>query len=279
MQESRTRLGIVALLPVLIVIGAAGWAAQGWVRLRSAIDPGGASQVIEIARGEALGDVRARLVGRGLLSPDAPLLLWARVTGEDREIRSGFYEISPAQTPLEILRTFVSGEVLTLSVTLPEGFTREQVFSRLTKQLDMERDSLEAAAADAAFVRSLGVPTDSLEGYLYPETYRFERGPNARHVIAALVAACFERFTDARCRKADSLGMSLHEVLTLASIVQAEAAQEEEMPHIAAVYHNRLSRGWLLQADPTVSYILGRQGQRLWEHHLEVGRASCRERV
>jgi UPF0755 protein len=116
----------------------------------------------------------------------------------------------------------------------------------------------------------LGVKAPSLEGYLFPDTYRFRLGTTAREAIVKMVAET-ERIFDLRRRgRADSIGMTVLEVLTLASIVEAEAMIDRERPRIAAVYHNRLEHGWRLEADPTVRYAMGNYRRKLYYGDLDV---------
>lgn len=255
-------------LILLVFLG--GFAGHSWCLLSRPLDPEGQMRVVEVKRGENLRDVRQRLLAQRILLPRAPLIFWARLTGQDRRIKSGFYELTPAQSPREIMEILVEGRTLRIQVTIPEGLTCSRILSRLAEALGEPKECFQAAASDSAWIRSLGLPVPDLEGYLYPETYTFERGMLPRDLLAAMVSACLEQFTEGQRRRADSLGLSLHEVLTLASIIEAETAIGEERARISAVYWNRLRLGRLLQADPTVAYALGRFGQRLWEQHLKV---------
>jgi UPF0755 protein len=120
-----------------------------------------------------------------------------------------------------------------------------------------------AALGAPELAAELGVPGPGLEGYLFPDTYLFARGVPVRTVVREMVERYREIWTPERRARLDSIGMTEGELVTLASIVQAEARRSEEMPRIAGVYHNRLEIGWLLQADPTVLYALGGYRARL----------------
>ena len=170
----------------------------------------------------------------------------------------------------EILRVLVEGRTRRLFVTIPEGWLLARILPRLAEALRVPESELVAAASDPALARSLGIPAQGLEGYLFPETYAFEYGMPVRDALVHMARMCLDRFDENRRQRAAELGLSLHEVLTLASIVQAEAARVEEMPRIAAVYHNRLRQHRRLEADPTAAYAGGRTGQRLLERDLLV---------
>ncbi|MBM3501975.1 MAG: endolytic transglycosylase MltG, partial [Armatimonadetes bacterium] len=223
-----------------------------------------------VPEGASFEGVRRELVRAEVLSPRAPLALWARLRGEDRRVRAGLYELSAALSPLEILRALVAGETLAVRVTLPEGVTRERVFALLGESLEIPADSLRAAAADTAWLSRLGVAAAGLEGYLFPDTYLWSPDAGARELLAELVRACLGRFDAARDERLLEIGMTRHEALTLASIVEAEVRDPLERRRVAAVYHNRLRLGWPLQADPTVAYALGRPGRPLARADLEA---------
>ncbi len=261
----------ILLLGFALLIGAAavvyGLAHR---QLHTPLDPRGQEREVRVAGGLTLQEVRDLLVAEGLVGERVPLVWWGRLTGLDRRVQSGTYALSPAQSPREILDRLVEGRTLQVRVTIPEGWTADRILDLLGRELDLPAEQLAAAAGDTAWIRSLGLGADRLEGYLFPETYVFERHPSPKRVLARMVAEGLARWDAPRRTRAAELGMSRHEVLTLASIVQAEAALEEEMTRIAAVYHNRLRQGRLLQADPTVAYAVGRTGQRIWAKHLTV---------
>jgi len=242
----------------------------GWLLLRRPLDSEGSEQAFVVARGQTLEAVHDELLQRGLISPRAPILLWARLTGGDRRIKLGDYDLSAAQSPLEILETLVAGRTTLVSVTIPEGMTQSRILTLLSEVLGTPAEALAEAAADSVWLRRLGLPVLNLEGYLFPDTYCFDRETPARRVLGTIVAACLQHLDRARQERADSLELSLHEVMTLASIIEAEAMVAEERARISAVYHNRLRRGWLLQADPTVAHAIKRSARWLSTKDLKV---------
>jgi UPF0755 protein len=254
---------------LMLGLGLAGWIAVCAYYLSTPLDITVARQLFRVSRGETLAGIGRRLAKDRFVSPNAPLALWGRLAGADRQIHPGSYTLSPAQTPLEILETLVSGKVIPARVTLPEGLTCGQILERLAEALDLPLESLRAAASDSAWIRSLGLP-GSLEGYLFPETYFFDGGADPKSVLERLVRTGEERIDAARLARAAALGMTRQQMLTLASIVEAESALPLERRRIAAVYRNRLRLGWPLQADPTVAYGVGHPGRKLTEADLAV---------
>lgn len=220
------------------------------------------ASVFEVEEGETFDQVIGRLESEEILRPSVVLPLWARLKGWDRKLRAGRYEIGPGMAPVDILRTLVEGPRLLQRVTLPEGLALPRSLAILSDSLRVPLDSLWAAARDTAWILSLGLPVPSLEGYLFPETYHLDPGVSARSVLAHLVRQHDEVAGDKRARAA-ALGLTWHEAVTLASIIEAEARLPEERPRISAVFHNRLRRGLPLQADPTVQYAVGKIGEEL----------------
>ena len=241
-------LGSAALLVGVAAIG-----------LTRPADPMGEPLLFEVDAGESLIGVARRLSDAGLLregglfGPSA-LVIWARIRGADREIKSGEYELSGALSPLEILAKITAGRVKTWSVTLPEGLTLEEVAQRIDAAGIADAAELVARARNPELAQRLGFEAGSLEGYLYPETYRFRRGTEPDEVIERMTAQFRLAWLPTDRAALGASGLTLHQVVTLASIVEKETGAAEERPRIAAVFHNRLARGMRLQSDPTVIY-------------------------
>ncbi len=212
-----------------------------------------------ITPGESVSSVARRLEAEGLL-PDRPLfgprvvVLLARLSGADRQIKAGEYELSPTLTPAQILARLRSGAIRTVPVTLVEGLRADEVAERLEAAGITPAAALLERTHDAAFIKSLGIEAETLEGYLYPETYRFRRDTPAGEVLQMLVKEFRARWTSDDHRRLEASDRTLHEVLTIASIVEKETAVPEERPLVAAVFLNRLKRRMRLQSDPTVIY-------------------------
>jgi UPF0755 protein len=221
--------------------------------------PHGESRVFTVAPGESVSSVARRLGAEGLL-PDRALfrprllVLWARLSGADRQIKAGEYDLSPTLTPVQILGRLRSGTVRTVAVMLAEGLRVDEVAERLEAAGITPAALFVERATDPAFAESLGVEADALEGYLYPETYRFRRGTPADDVLRTLVEEFRKRWTSDDRRRLEASDRTLHEVLTIASLVEKETSVPEERPLVAAVFENRLKRRMRLQSDPTVIY-------------------------
>ena len=227
--------------------------------LREPADPAANARVFWVAPGETLVPIAERLDSAGML-PAKPLfgprvlVAYAQLSGKDREIKSGEYDLSAAMTPLEILEKIVQGAVKMHEVTLPEGMRLDEVAARFGDAGITDPDAFLSQARDAGFARGLGLPTGSFEGYAYPETYRFRRHTPPEEVLERMLAEFRSRLTPDDLEALARSGFTLHQLVTLASIVEKESAQVEERPMIAGVYRNRLRIGMRLQSDPTVIY-------------------------
>ena len=209
--------------------------------------------LFEVRKGESLRAIANRLEERGLVRDARATTWWARLRGQASELHTGQYWLSPALSPSEIIDRFASGRVATWEVVVPEGLTAAEIGERFAARGIVDAREFTAAVADPALARELGVPAKSLEGYLFPETYRLPRaqtGPDVARVLVEQFKAAW-RQVESRARER---GLSMHQVVTLASIVEKETGASDERPKIASVFANRLRLNMRLESDPTVIY-------------------------
>lgn len=218
---------------------------------------------VSVPSGASFGEVVDTLTARGLVHRPRVFSLFARWKGLDTQVKSGNYALAPGQGWEALLEALTTGRVVTREVTIPEGWALRQIVPRIAAFTGREESEVAAVVSDTVLARQWGVPGPGLEGYLLPETYRFADGTEPEVIVRTMVEHYNDFWTPARLARLDTLGFDQRELTTLASIVQAEARITDEMPRIAAVYHNRLRRDWLLQADPTVLYALGGPRERL----------------
>lgn len=227
-------------------------------------DPHAAPVEFLIPPGAGFSQVLDTLQSRELVRRPGLFTLYARLRGADRSIRAGRYVLEPGASWAGILDALTRGAIVPRSLTIPEGWTLRQMVPRIAEAADLPEAAVEPLLLDGdSLAAELGVPGPGLEGYLFPDTYLFAEGMAPERIVRAMVDAYKGFWSEQNLARLDSLGMTEREVVTLASIVQAEAGNEEEMDLIAGVYHNRLDRGWPLQADPTVLYALGGGRTRL----------------
>jgi len=246
----------VALAFALLALLVSGFAARVLVQeTLSAPAEVAPEQLFTVARGASLAHVARELRSAGLIR-DARAFGWlARWRGQAEALRAGEYRLSAALPAGEILERLVVGRVATYEVVVPEGFTMAQIGERLAAQGLVEEVEFAAAVRDPEFIASLGFGSDSLEGYLYPETYQLPRGLGAA-AVARLLVKHFQRAWESLEPLAQTRDLDQHAAVTLASIVEKETGVAQERPLIASVFANRLARGMRLESDPTVIYGL-----------------------
>ena len=195
---------------------------------------------------------------------------YASMRGSDRGIKAGTYLLHRNASWGFVLDALRAGRGLVHVVTIPEGFALSQIEPLVAARLDVPIDSVDAAAHDPALLRRLAVPTSTLEGYLFPDTYIFAEHTTARSAVETMAREFEQVWRPEWTARLDTIHLTRNEALTLASIVEKEARVADERPVIAAVYLNRLRAGMLLQADPTVQYALGKHVARVFYKDLEV---------
>lgn len=258
------------ILSVLVTVVVMGLFHVGWQYYDCR---GGANRrriEIRIEPGTTFNEVKKTLVESGVLERPT-LFRWAAwITRRETAIQSGRYLFKRGESVASILDKLASGAVDYTRVVVPEGLMLREISSLFASAVDLDSTRFASLAADSSLLGELGIDAPSLEGYLFPDTYHFSWPLDERAAILRMVDRFNEVFDAPMRARADSLGLTPNEVVTLASIIQAEAVYDSEMPRISAVYHNRLVRGMRLEADPTVAYALGGVRRRLYYKDLRV---------
>lgn len=214
-----------------------------------------------IAPGSSYRQVAAQLEEQGIITDRESFVVLGRLMGADKSIRAGFYSLNTAMRPLNVLDALKAGRIIEYQVVLPEGHTIQRAAELMEEAGLVGRHQFLALANDPEYVRGLGLDADTLEGYLFPATYYFPKGISADGIIKRLVSKYREVMNGDLKARAAEIGMTEHEAVTLASLIEREAMLDSERLLISAVFHNRLRRGMLLQCDPTVIYALQRKGK------------------
>jgi peptidoglycan lytic transglycosylase G len=238
---------LAALIMVGVTLGAVASA------LLAPSSDSGAEVLFEVKRGESLRAIATRLEQRGIVRDARATTWWARIRGQAETLHAGQYWLSPSLSPSEIIDRIASGRVATWEVVIPEGLTAAEIGQRLADRGIVDANAFTAAVNDPALARELGIPARSLEGYLFPETYRLPRGQTGPEVVRVLVEQFRNAWRQVEARAAER-GLSMPQVVTLASIVEKETGAPNERPMIASVFANRLRLNMRLESDPTVIY-------------------------
>ncbi len=264
---SLMKRGLIA--SVLLLVGVCGVA--GFFLYRSLITPGPPLKhpvIVFVPKGRMLRTIAQQFVSEGLLSNARLLTWWAQFTGEDRQIKSGEYLFTTPLSPLTLLHLLTSGEGLRHVVTATEGMTFRQISALLAAQGLGAEESFLCLNADPTFLAAWGLPPQGVEGYLYPDTYRFSWLTPPEEILGRMVERFYATLNSAMYRQAVALDLSMHQVMTLASIIEKETGAPTERPLVAAVFYNRLRKGMPLQSDPTVIYGIEQFDGNLTRQHL-----------
>ncbi|MGD0275730.1 MAG: endolytic transglycosylase MltG [Syntrophales bacterium] len=173
-----------------------------------------------------------------------------------RNLRAGEYEFVTSMTPNDIISKLIRGDIKEYKITIPEDWTLQEIANRLEANKLINRDAFFSLAKDQDFLKSLGIDAPSVEGYLFPDTYEFDRSMTTQQIMTIMVHQFRKKITPDLCRRAASMGMTKTQWVTLASMIGKEASVKEEKSLVSAVFHNRLKKRMKLQSDPTTVYGL-----------------------
>lgn len=226
--------------------------------------------VLLFPEGTPLRTIARELAGAKLITH--PLLFEGviRLTGKEREIRAGEYEFVKGLRALEILSMMVEGKVRLYALTIPEGLTLREIGALAVAKGIGTSEEWERLTTNSAFLSSLGVEASSLEGYLFPDTYLFDRTTMLEKLVRQMSMLFFQKIPPPLVSEVQSRGLNLHQWVTLASLVEKETAVPSERPLIASVFLNRLKRSMPLQTDPSVIYGIKDFDGNLTRKHLET---------
>ncbi len=244
-----------AILILAIVFIAAGILAYFQISSRLG-DPQHEYSVIIRPKDDA-SDLRQHLTDSGITTDRRLYNIFMKYTHADKSLKPGRYHLKGGLTHYELAMHFKNSNPELSRVTIPEGQTIKEIIPLLVQGIPTDSAQLVSLLNDASFRKSLGIDAPSFEGFLFPETYSFYPYQEPDDVIREMVNMMKAAFSPEMNERLRSLKMSLNEIVTLASMIEAEAADGSERELISSVYHNRLRKGWKMQCDPTVIYALG----------------------
>ena len=225
-------------------------------------------KVVIVHPGQGFKAFSERLYQTGIIKHPAKFKWLARIKQQDKSLKAGEYKLSAAMPPGEILGILVSGKVLLHKLTIPEGYQLRQIAALVASSgLAPETDFLKAAT-DASLMRKMEIDAETFEGYLFPETYYFPKDAGSEAILSAMVKRFWTVFKPEWKSRANTLKLSVHQVVTLASLIEKETGVTFERPIISSVFHNRLKRNMRLESDPTVIYGLADYDGNITRKHL-----------
>lgn len=259
------KAGVLAL--VLGLIAAIGIGL--WVRSRVATPYAafeGEEVFVDIPPRESTPAIGRRLVDAGVLRDEWTFRLAWRWYGRGRTLKAGEYRFTGQATPMDVLDRIARGEVFLVPITFPEGLTVEEMGDLFARSGFGTAEAFADAARDGTQIHELDPAADTLEGYLFPDTYHLPRTTTAEALVGRMVTRFREVFDEQWKKDAAEKDMTVRQLVTLASLVEKETARGQERPLVSAVYHNRLRIGMPMQCDPTVIYALKRAGR--WDGNI-----------
>ncbi|MCC6744711.1 MAG: endolytic transglycosylase MltG [Acidobacteria bacterium] len=212
---------------------------------------------VTVQPGMGTRDIVASLSNAGIVGDQSTVLLWLVVTGQGKSLKAGDYEFKSPISPVEALGKIQRGEVATRRVTIPEGYNRYDVAETLAEKTGLgSRDRFLALTGDPTLVRDIDPDAGTLEGFLFPDTYEYTPRTTPEELVAQMVDrfrkvyASMPEFSQVAAQR----NMTVHELVTLASMIEEEARVDDERPIISSVFYNRLAKPMRLASDPTFVY-------------------------
>jgi UPF0755 protein len=223
-----------------------------------------------IPEGLSTMEIARSLKDDGIIDNPIVFVLLARLLGLDRKLKAGKYNLQRDMAELDCVKIVSEGGIKSLRVTIPEGLTVDATARLLEKELEIDGQRLLSLCADSAVMQRFDLEGESLEGYLFPDTYRFGWGMKEEEILEVMVRRFRTVFAEEWMNVGGLSELSRYEVLILASIIEGETLRHDESPLISAVFHNRLRLNRPLQADPTIQYILREHKPRILYKHLKI---------
>ncbi len=228
-------------------------------------------QIITINKGAAFNHIVDSLAEKNIISSKLLFKIVGKIFGYTEKMKAGKYSFNSGVSNIEILKNIVSGKsLLNISVTIHEGLQSRQIAKILKKEIGIDSARFMVLLSDTSILDSLNIRTTSLEGFLSPNTYNFIWQQEEKDIIAKMVGEFKKFYNDSLQQQCRKIGMSLSELITMASIVEGEAMLDSERARIAGLYYNRLRKKMPLAADPTIQYIIPDGPRRLFYKDLKI---------
>jgi len=217
--------------------------------------------VFEVEKGQTAKEIALNLKKNGIIKKTWPFLAGYRIFFSAQSLKAGEYAIAIPDSPKNILQVLSEGSVYLHSITIPEGLIIQEIAGLLDSEGFVAKQDFLQDVAETSLISSLDKDAPNLEGYLFPETYRFSKGTSSEEIVAAMVFQFTKVFNQEWIERAAELGMSIRDIVTLASLIEKETSLRKEKKIISAVFHNRLRMSMKLDCDPTIIYILKLEGR------------------
>lgn len=254
--KPKKSVGIVPITFLMLALSVGSTFIWYWNFMNTPAEDPGHEVLITIPSGSSFVSASQLLVDAGVVRSLKPFVFLGKVKGLSNSIQAGELMFRTDMTPADVLEVLVKGKAVSYHVTIPEGYNIQMISKLLAEKGLGDEDRFLELASEEQFSRRLGVPSDTLEGFLFPDTYSWPKGLSEEDILGRMVAKYKSVFTEDMRVRARKMGMTERDVVTLASIIEKETGAPEEREQVSAVFHNRLKKGYRLQTDPTVIYGL-----------------------
>jgi UPF0755 protein len=227
------------------------------------------AKIINIQNGESFNAILEILHKNNLIANIFKAKIFAYIKGYEKSVKAGEYLLDTSMTPHEIFVIITKGKVYLYKVTIPEGFNLYQIAKVFSKEGFCDEEKFIKLALSSKFAKKIGIIEKNLEGYLFPDTYFFPKNAGCNDIITSMKNRFYSIFSDKWIKESAKKGFSMHEIVTLASIIEKETGESKERRIISSVFHNRLKKNMRLQSDPTVIYGLENFDGNLKKKHLK----------
>lgn len=234
------------------------------------LDPAASSQPFTIKQGQNLSAIAKQLKRQHLIQNDRYFVWLVKLKRADKKLQAGEYLLSASKSPDQIIDTLLKGKVKLYKITFPEGLNMVEVADRIDEAGFCSKTDFLNLCKDSSYLDELGIKANSLEGFLFPDTYFFPNPVDCKTIINTMTDRFKQIFSQKWERRAEQMGFSTFEILTLASIIEKETGDASERPIISSVFHNRLTKKMRLESDPTVIYGIKDFDGNIKRKHLRM---------
>lgn len=263
---------IKVLLPYLLIIGVIVISLFSFtiLLLSQPIKLEDSQKEIVIPKGSSLLKIADILEKRKIVDNKRTFVLATKLMLKGKSLKAGSFYLNNVKGYRSLISTLSNSQQHSFRITIPEGYQSKEIAQLLSLKLNCSYDDFMEKVKDKRFAEQLGIESPDLEGYLFPDTYHFSESDSVEVIIGKMVFHFIEMINDSIREGIEKSGKNLHEVLTLASIVEGECIVDGERPLVASVYINRLKKGIRLESDPTIQYIIPDSPRRLLNKDLNI---------
>ncbi|MBS1789545.1 MAG: endolytic transglycosylase MltG [Acidobacteria bacterium] len=277
-SRKKVYLASAVIIIIIIVVVAVG---GGWVwlnrEIRRPINHTATQKTITIESGASTSVIVARLHAEGIFPSTLPVKLWLRLFDRGVNLKSGDYRFKSPISPLQVLNQMIRGEIATRQFTIPEGYNQYDIAHVLSglqglKQHPMAPEAVLDLLKDVSLIADLDPEANTLEGYLFPDTYEYSASTTREQLVELMVKRFRRVYTPEMQQRAGELGMTTRQAVTMASLIEKEAKVDSERELISSVFHRRLKTGDTLACDPTIIYaalIEGKYRGKIYQSDLD----------